>query len=99
MGGVSFSFNKNFLYLLLVPLVGLQGLVWGFGAGCGGLLGGRHGLSDASVLEMDRMVCSCGRCVWLVPLFPWSSVWAECRVWYLDLGSASAVLESDLEQV
>ena len=31
--------------------------------------------------------------------FLWSSVWAECCVWYLDLGSASAVLERDSEQV
>ena len=36
-------FNKNFLYLLLVPLVGLGGLVWGFGAGRGGLSGGEVG--------------------------------------------------------
>ena len=41
MDGVSFSFffYKNFLYLLWVPLVGLRGLVWGFGVGCGGLFG------------------------------------------------------------
>ena len=40
--GVSFLFffNKKFLYLLWVLLVGLRGLVWGFGVGCGGLFGG-----------------------------------------------------------
>ena len=37
MGSVFlFFFNKNFLYLLWVPLVGLRGLLWGFGVGCGG---------------------------------------------------------------
>ena len=37
MGSVFLCFNKNFLYLLLFPYVGLQGLVWRFGAECGGL--------------------------------------------------------------
>ena len=43
--GLAFSFflTKEFLYLLLVPLVGLRGLVCGFGAGCGGLFGGEVG--------------------------------------------------------
>ena len=39
MGSV--FFNKNFLYLLWAPLVGLWVLVWGFGVGCGGLFGGK----------------------------------------------------------
>ena len=43
MDGVSFYvlffFNKNLLYLLWVPLVGLLGLVWGFGVWCDGLFG------------------------------------------------------------
>ena len=46
------------------------GLVWGFGVGCGGLIGGGVvgvGLSDASTQGMDRMVCSRGGCVWLAP--------------------------------
>ena len=66
-----FFFNKNFLYLLRVPLVGLWGLVWGFGVGCGGLISGEVvgvGLSDASTQGMDRMVCSQGGCIWLAPL-------------------------------
>ena len=42
-GQIFLFFNKNFLYLLLVLLVGLRGLVWGFGAGRGGLLCGEVG--------------------------------------------------------
>ena len=40
MESVFLFFNKNFLYLLWVPLEGLRGVVWGFGVGCGGLFGG-----------------------------------------------------------
>ena len=64
MDGVSFFLNKNFLYLLWVPLVGLRGLVWGFGVGCGGLIGGGGRWGGLS----DRMVCSRGGCIWLAPL-------------------------------
>ena len=45
--------------------------MWGFGVGCGGLIGGEVmgvGLSDASTQGMDRMVCSRGGCIWLAPL-------------------------------
>ena len=82
MDGVSFSFffNTNFLYFLQVPLVGLWGLVWGFGVGCGGLIGGggghERGLSDASIQGMDRMVCSRGGCVWLATLHGLMSGWS-----------------------
>ena len=82
MDGVSFSFffNKNFLYLLRVPLVGLWGLVWGFGVGCGGLIGG----------EVVGVACRMHPLrVWSHGLFSgwlhlagsslWSSIWAECR--------------------
>ena len=41
MGSVFlFLFNKNFLHLLWVLLVGLRGLVWGFSVWCDGLFGG-----------------------------------------------------------
>ena len=103
MDGVSFSFffNKNFLYLLWVPLVGLRGLVWGFGVGCDGLFGGGRGsgLSDASVLGMDRMVCSWGGCVWLVPLSSLVLCLDRVPCLVLGLGSASVVVERDSEQV
>ena len=79
-GQFFFFFNKNFLYLLRVPLVGLWGLVWGFGVGCGGLIGGGRGggLSDASTQGMDRMVCSRGGCIWLAPLRGFPS--GQCAV-------------------
>ena len=66
MDGVSFSFffNKNFLYLLRVPLVGLQCWVWW--SDWWGVLG--VGMSDASTQGMDCMVCSRGGCIWLAPL-------------------------------
>ena len=49
--------------------------------------GGRdRGFSDASILGIDRMVCSRSGFVWLAPLFPWSSVFAECHIWCLALG-------------
>ena len=69
-GWGQFFFNKNFLYLLRVPLVGAVGL--GVGLRCwvwwSDWWGGRRGgLSDASTQGMDRMVCSRGGCIWLAP--------------------------------
>ena len=102
MDGVRFSFffNKNFLYLLWVPLVGLWGLVWGFGVECGGLIGGEV-VGVACQMHPFR--------VWIawsvlgVDAFGWllSVVFRLGRVpcLVLGLGSASVVLERDLEQV
>ena len=56
-----------------------------------------HGLSDASVLGIDRMVCSQSGCVSLVPLFPWSFVWQNAIVWCLTgLGGPGGGLGSSL---
>ena len=100
MGSVFlFFFNKIVLYLLWVPLVGLQGLVRGFGVGCGGLFGGEawlvrcihsgyglHGLFSGQM----RLAGSSPSLVFCLGRVP-------CLV--LGLGSASGVLERDLEQV
>ena len=88
-----FSFFSTKIYLW-VPFVELHILVWGFGAGCGGLFGGEvgHVACQTSIRSRDGLHgLFWDGCVWLVCLFPWSSVWAECLV--LDLGSASVVLE------
>ena len=71
MDGVSFSFffNENFLYLLRVPLVGLWGLVWGFGVGYGGLIGGDV-VGVACQMHPFRVwiAWSVLGCIWLAPL-------------------------------
>ena len=43
VGSVFLFLDKNFLFLLWVPLVGSWCLVWGFGAGRGGLFEGEVG--------------------------------------------------------
>ena len=97
----SFFSNKNLLYLLWVPLVGLQGLVWGFSVGCGGLFGGEvEGLACQmhpfwvwiawSVLGADALSGSSLSRVFCLGRVP-------CLV--LGLESASVVLERDSEQV
>ena len=89
MDGVSFSFffNKNFLHLLRVPLVGLWGLVWGFGVGCGGLIGeGSWGLAcRMHPLRVNGWHGLFSGWLHLAGSSPWSSIWAECRVWCLAL--------------
>ena len=105
MGSVFLFFlSKNFLYLLLVPLVGLRGcgascdvsvlgvmvcLVGRSGAWLVGRIGswdGSHGLFSGRM----RLAGSSLSLVFFLGRVP-------CLV--LDLGSASAVLERDSEQV
>ena len=73
MDGVSFvfSFNKNLLYLLWVPL-DLRGLVWlFFGAGCGGLFG----------VEVEGVACQMHLFwVWIA----WSVLGADAFGWFLS---------------
>ena len=98
-GQFFFFFNKNFLYLLWNPLVVLQGLVWGFGAGYGGLFGG----------EVEGVACQMHPFwVWIA----WSVLGADVFGWFLSfpgllsgqsamsgLGLALVVLERDSKQV
>ena len=59
-GWGQFFFNKNFLYLLWALSWDMWGLVWSVWRG-----GRGRGLSDASILGIDRMVCSWSGFVWL----------------------------------